>query len=100
MDINENAPGNISQKGVTSNTDNETGHDPAKHELEAPLPADDESPVDEEMLDVDAVNSVSSEHPEAGTRGRDDDPDADPQMNDQDDNETRGLPASDPESGA
>lgn len=63
MDINENAPGNISQKGVTSNTDNETGHDPKKHESEAPLPADDESSVDEEMLDVDAVNSVSSEHP-------------------------------------
>lgn len=64
MDIDENAPGNISQKGVTSNTDNETGHDPRKHESGVLLPADDESPVDEEMLDVDAVNSVSSEHPE------------------------------------
>jgi hypothetical protein len=51
------------------------------------------------MLDVDAVNSVSSEHPEAGTKSHDD-PDADPQMNDQEDSEARGVPASDPESGA
>ncbi|MFJ7797186.1 hypothetical protein [Pseudomonas sp. NPDC096950] len=100
MDINENAPGNIFQKGVTSSTDNETGHDPKKHKSEAPLPADDESPVDEEMLDVDAVNSVSSEHPEAGTISRDDNPDDDTQMNDQDDSDARGVPASDPESGA
>lgn len=101
MDINENAPGNISQKGVTSNTDNETGPDPKQHESEAPLPADDESPVDEEMLDVDAANSVSSEHPGAGTNSGADTPDADLQLNDQDEaNDARGVPASDPESGA
>ena len=29
MDINPNAPGNISQKGVSSGTDNETGFDPS-----------------------------------------------------------------------
>ena len=54
------------------------------------------------MTDVDASNSVSSEHPEAGRSGRVDNPDADPQMNDQDetDSEVRGMPASDPESGA
>lgn len=63
MDIDENAPGNISQKGVTSGTDNETGHDPKRGEAEAPLPADDQALVEEEMADVDAVNSVSSEHP-------------------------------------
>lgn len=102
MDIDENAPGNISQKGVTSATDNETGHDPKRNEPEVPLPADDEAPVEEDMSDVDANNSVSSEHPEAGKSGRVDDPDADPLMNDQDedDKEARGLPASDPESGA
>jgi hypothetical protein len=99
MDINESAPGNISQSGVTNSTDNETGHDPKANEPEAPLMADDQSPIDEEMLDVDAVNSVSSEHPEAGTKSHDD-PDADPQMNDQEDSEARGVPASDPESGA
>lgn len=65
MDIDENAPGNISQKGVTSGTDNETGHDPKKNEPEVPLPADDEAPVDEEMADVAANNSVSSEHPDS-----------------------------------
>jgi hypothetical protein len=54
------------------------------------------------MTDVDANNSVSSEHPEAGQSGRVDNPDADPQMDDQDENdkEARGMPASDPESGA
>lgn len=29
MEINPNAPGNISQKGVASGTDNETGFDPS-----------------------------------------------------------------------
>lgn len=96
MDIDEKAPGNISQGGVTSGTDNETGFDPNRgsekpqldeedidrleghqlieprepgvdvppgNESEIPLPSDDETPVDEEMDDVDANNSVSSEHP-------------------------------------
>jgi hypothetical protein len=41
-------------------------------------------------------------HPEAGRNGHVDDPDTDPQMNEQDEDEReqRGLPASDPESGA
>ncbi|MFY0729844.1 hypothetical protein [Pseudomonas sp. NFX15] len=38
--------------------------DPQRAEAELPLPADDEAPVDEEMEDVDANNSVSSEHPD------------------------------------
>lgn len=102
MDIDENAPGNKSQQEVTRTTDNETGHDPKRDEPEVPLPSDDEALVDEDMPDVDAKNSVSSEHPEAGNSGRVDDPDAGPQMNDQDENdkEPRGVPASDPESGA
>lgn len=66
MDIDENAPGNISQKGVTGATDNETGHDPKRDEAEVPLPADDEAPVDDEMIDIDATHPVASEHP--GTR--------------------------------
>jgi len=63
MEIDENAPGNISQGGVTGGTDNETGHDPKRGAPEVPLPADDEAPLDEDMADVDATNSVSSEHP-------------------------------------
>lgn len=63
MDIDENAPGNKSQQEVTRTTDNETGHDPKRNEPEVPLPPEDEAPVDEEMVDVDANNSVSSEHP-------------------------------------
>ena len=77
MEIDESAPGNMSQQVVTRTTDNETGHTPRRDEPEVPLP------------------------PEAGS-GRADDPDADPQMNDQDENykEARDEPASDPESGA
>lgn len=63
MDIDENAPGNISQQGVTSGTDNEVGPDPRRNP-EVPLPPDDEAPVEEEMADVDASNSVSSGHPD------------------------------------
>lgn len=32
MEINPDAPGNISQKGVSSGTDNETGFDPNSQE--------------------------------------------------------------------
>lgn len=63
MDIDENAPGNISQKGVSSGTDNEAGHDPRRNETEVPLPADDEAPVDEELAELEANNSVPSGHP-------------------------------------
>jgi hypothetical protein len=102
MEIDENAPGNKSQQRETRATDNEAGHDPRRDAPEVPLPPDDEAPVDEDMTDVDANNSVSSEHPGAGTASRVDDPDADPQMNElgEDDREQRGVPASDPESGA
>ncbi|WP_280041242.1 hypothetical protein [Pseudomonas sp. Hg5Tf] len=102
MEIDEKAPGNISQQGVGGKTDNETGHDPRRNELEVPLPPDDATPVEEELSDVEANNSVSSEHPESGSSGRTDDPDVDPPMNDQggDANEPRRGPASDPESGA
>ena len=64
MDIDEDAPGNRSQQEVTRTTDNEAGHDPKRKAPEVPLPADDEAPVDEDMSDVEANNSVSSEHPE------------------------------------
>ncbi|WP_264082156.1 MULTISPECIES: hypothetical protein [Pseudomonas] len=30
---------------------------------DVPLPPDDEAPVDEDMADVDATNSVATEHP-------------------------------------
>lgn len=63
MEIDENAPGNLSQQEVTRTTDNETGHDPRRDQPENPLPSDDEAAVDEDMSDVDANNSVSSEHP-------------------------------------
>lgn len=42
-----------------SDDDQPPGEDP-----QVPLPADDEAPVEEEMSDVNANNSVSSEHPE------------------------------------
>ncbi|PXX52241.1 hypothetical protein SAMN05660489_06148 [Pseudomonas sp. LAMO17WK12:I10] len=61
MKIDESAPNSWSQQGVTRTTDSEKRKEP-----EIPLPANDEAPVDEEMIDVDVNNSVSSEHPEAG----------------------------------
>ncbi|CAK9889798.1 MULTISPECIES: hypothetical protein [Pseudomonas] len=83
MDIDENAPGNRSQQAVTRTTDNETS-------------------VEQDMTDVDSNNSVSSEHPPAGNTARNDAPDADAKINDPGENtrEPRGVPASDPESGA
>lgn len=65
MEIDENAPGNKSQQDVTRGTDNEAGHDPKKGGPEVPLPADDEAPIEEDMSDVDAADSVASEHPDA-----------------------------------
>jgi hypothetical protein len=64
MDIDENAPGNLSQQAVTRGTDNETGHDPLKGDDALPLPPDDEAPLEEDMSDVDAADSVASEHPD------------------------------------
>ncbi|SDU96492.1 hypothetical protein [Pseudomonas mucidolens] len=64
MEINENAPGNLSQQVVTRGTDNETGHDPQRDESEVPLAPDDEAPLEEDMSDVDAADSVASEHPD------------------------------------
>ncbi|UFQ02766.1 hypothetical protein KJY40_14085 [Pseudomonas fitomaticsae] len=100
MDIDENAPGNRSQQAVTRTTDNETGHDPRKDESPVPLSSDDEAPVEQDMSDVAANNSVSAEHPQDGSSLADNG--AGPQSPDKDDEdrEARGLPASDPESGA
>lgn len=64
MDINENAPGNLSQQDVTRGTDNETGHDPRRDEDNIPLSPDDDAPLEEDMSDVDAADSVASEHPD------------------------------------
>lgn len=100
MDIDEDAPGNRSQQAVTRTTDNETGHDPRKDESPVPLPPDDEAPLEEDMSDVAATDSVTVEHPQDGNRSVS--ADADPQNTEKADevSEARGLPASDPESGA
>lgn len=64
MEINESAPGNISQQDVTRGTDNETGHDPRRDKDNIPLPPEDDAPLEEDMSDVDAADSVASEHPD------------------------------------
>lgn len=64
MDIDKNAPGNVSQQGIGGSTDNETAHGPKGDTPEVPLPPDDEAPLEEDMADVDATNSVANEHPE------------------------------------
>lgn len=60
MDIDKSAPGNISQQEVTRGTDNETGHDPWRDQL----PPEDDAPLEEDMSDVDAADSLASEHPD------------------------------------
>jgi hypothetical protein len=52
MDTDDNARRDMSQQG----------DDSKRNKTEVPLPVDDEAPVDEEMADVDANNSVSSEY--------------------------------------
>jgi hypothetical protein len=96
MLIDKNAVANMRPQGGTLSVKDDVA---GRTEPEVPLPADDEAPVDEEMADVDANNSVSSEYPKAGTNGGED---AASQRNDQDehDKEARNMPASDPESGA
>lgn len=64
MDIDKSAPGNISQQEVTRGTDNETGHDPHRDGDATPLQPDDGAPFEEDMSDVDAADSVASEHPD------------------------------------
>lgn len=102
MEIDENAPGNRSQQAVTRATDSEIGNDPGFKESEVPLAPDDEAPVDEDMTDVDAANSVSTEHPEPGSDGDSRKPSESDATDSQDVDvkEPRGMPASDPESGA
>lgn len=97
MDIDENAPGNISQQAVTRTTDNETGHEPSRSAPEVPLPPDDEAPIEEDMSDVDAANSVASEHPDSGSKSDATHPSGEPGDGTK---EPRNMPASDPESGA
>ena len=65
MHIDEKAPGNQSQQAVTRTTDNETGPDPKRDEDQIPLPPEDDAPLEEDMSDVDAADSVASEHPDS-----------------------------------
>ncbi|MCX9150482.1 hypothetical protein [Pseudomonas sp. TB1-B1] len=51
-------------KSAPRGTDNETGHDLRRDEDKIPLPADDDAPLEEDMSDVDAADSVASEHPD------------------------------------
>lgn len=119
MVIDENAPGKVSQQGIGVKHDDETPQGRGAKEVEVPLPPDDESPIEEEMDDVDANNAVSSEHPNpsGASNPRDaqlkdgaqvpdhpripDDPDTNPGLgNDKENRRSPGVPASDPESGA
>jgi hypothetical protein len=102
MKFDEDVAGSKSYQDLLNTTGNKAGRDPERKQPEIPLPADDEAPVEQDMADVEANNSVSSEYPQDGKSGRADDPDVDPQLNEQDDanKEPRNVPASDPESGA
>ncbi|UUJ40871.1 hypothetical protein L1A22_00685 [Pseudomonas extremaustralis] len=117
MVIDENAPGKVSQQVIGDKHGDETLHGRRTKEVEVSLPPEDESPVEEEMDDVDANNSVSSEHPNpSGASSRrdvrrdnqlkegapiPDDPGINPCLGDDKESQrSPGVPASDPESGA
>ncbi|WP_423204027.1 hypothetical protein [Pseudomonas kribbensis] len=95
MDSDENALGKQTQRAVLHTTDNQTGQAPTRDEPEVPMPPYDEAPIEEDMSDVEAANSVASEHPESGRdAGTADDDDQNREK------ESRNGPASDPEAGA
>ena len=54
----------VERDNGTARTQEDTAQQSSNREGEVPLPADDESPIDQEMRDVDANNSVSSEYPQ------------------------------------
>ncbi|WP_339406448.1 hypothetical protein [Pseudomonas helleri] len=64
MDIDENAPGNVSQKVRAGVTDNETGVDPKIKDPATPVTSKDDARLEEDMSDVEAADSVTSEHPD------------------------------------
>ena len=64
MDIDENAPGNVSQKVRAGITDNETGVDQKTKDTATPVTSNDDAHLEEDMSDVEAADSVTSEHPE------------------------------------
>ncbi|MFK7605593.1 MULTISPECIES: hypothetical protein [unclassified Pseudomonas] len=64
MDIDENAPGNVSQKVRAGITDNETGVDQKTKDTATPVTSKDDAHLEEDMSDVEAADSVTSEHPE------------------------------------
>lgn len=64
MDIDENAPGNVSQKVRAGITDNETGCDQRIKGDAAPVASKDNARLEEDRSDVEATDSLTSEHPE------------------------------------
>ncbi|QKZ05434.1 hypothetical protein [Pseudomonas eucalypticola] len=61
MDINENAPGNISQHGIGATTDNETAHGPKGDGREATLPQRPHFAAGEPGSDEGAYDSTEEE---------------------------------------
>jgi hypothetical protein len=74
MEMNHNAPGNISQKGVNSEADNETGFDPRAEGGGNPDNADDELGFDPDSPDA-SDPAVDPLHP--ARTSNDPDPSAD-----------------------
>ncbi|QBF26763.1 hypothetical protein EXN22_14060 [Pseudomonas tructae] len=101
METEKQASGNKPQQGI-ARTDNQAGHTPGAEETQIPLTPDDETPVEEELSDVEANNSVSREHPAPGSSSHVDSLGGAAPSNDQAglEKEPRNMPASDPEAGA
>lgn len=102
MNITDNKSIDQVQEGVRHERGSEAGDAVTQRPSEVPLTPEDQAPVEQDMTEVDAFSSVAGQREGAESPGQTDDPDVDPQLNDREDDEMepRGVPASDPESGA
>ena len=102
MNITDNKSIDQADEGVKHERGSEALDTATQRPPEIPLPPEDQAPVEQDMTDVDAFSSVAGQREGAESPSQTDHPDVDPQMNDREDDEMepRGVPASDPESGA
>lgn len=104
MNITDNKTIDQVQEGVRHERGSEAGDAVTQRPSEVPLTPEDEAPIEQDMTDGDAFSAVAGQREGAESPSRTDDPDVDSQMDDREDGdgevEPRGVPASDPESGA
>lgn len=102
MNITDNKSVDQVEEGVKHERGSEAGDAITQRPSEVPLTPEDQAPVGQDMTEVDAFRYVAGQRERSESPSQTDDPDVDPQLNDreEDEREPRGVPASDPESGA